>query len=232
MKFGIIGAMEEEIALLRDSMENVQETTIARMTFYDGTIGGTPATVVYCFMGKVNAGVATQVLIERFDATHIIFTGVAGSLDSSIDIGDIVISTDCVQHDINGAGLGHEPGVNPDINMLAFEADSALRAAALEAAKATCTDIQVFEGRVATGDQFINDNNEKNRIVTMFGAICCEMEGGAVAQVAWLFDVPYVVIRAISDKADEDGGVDFRSFLEASSKRCASLVKYMIEHTA
>ena len=228
MKIGIIGAMDEEIELLKEAMRDVRETRVARMCFFEGTLEGTPVVLVACFMGKVNAAVASQILIDRFGATHLVFTGVAGSLDTSIGIGDIVVSTDCVHHDVDATGLGWAPGNNPDIDMTVFPADERLRAAALRAAAAACPDVAAVEGRVATGDQFVSDCAIKERIVELFGARCCEMEGAGLAQTAWLNDVPYVVIRAISDNADDEGGVDFRTFLTDSSRRCAALVKHLV----
>jgi adenosylhomocysteine nucleosidase len=228
MKIGIIGAMPEEINLLLDRMENRTSTHAARLDFSEGTIGGTPVVLVACNMGKVAAAVCAEILLERFGVTHLVFTGVAGSLDPSVDIGDLVISTDCVQHDMDATGLGHEIGQNPDFGITYFPADERLRAAAVSAAAVACPEVGVHEGRVATGDQFVNEPKLKDHIVETFGAMCCEMEGAAVGQVAWLNEVPFVVVRAISDKADDEGGVDFRTFLEDSARRCAALVERMV----
>ena len=230
MKLGVLGAMPEEIDLVKENMSGLTCTRKARMDIYEGTIGTTQVALAACAAGKVNAALATQILVDHFSVTHVVFTGVAGSLDARLDIGDIVVSTDCVNHDFDATGLGHAIGYNYDIDMTYFDADPVLRAAALSAAHATCPDIAILEGRVATGDQFISDPAVKQRIIENFGAICCEMEGVGVAQAAWLNDVPYVVLRAISDKADDDGRVDFRSFLTSSAKRCADIVVHLALH--
>ena len=228
MKIGIIGAMAEEIELLLEDMEDASTTELSRLKFHEGMIGDTPVVLVACNMGKVAAAICTEILIERFGVTHLVFTGVAGSLDASIDIGDLVISTDCVQHDMDARGLGCELGENPDFHITYFPADDKLRAAAVAAAAVVCPEVAIHEGRIATGDQFVNDNALKQHIVDTYGAICCEMEGGAVAQAAWLNEVPFVVVRAISDKADDEGGIDFVTFLKDSARRCAMLVERMV----
>ncbi len=230
MKLGIIGAMHEEVDLLVESMGNVRRTTLAGMEFFEGVLEGTPAVVAYCGMGKVCAAVCAQVMVDRHEATHLVFTGVAGSLSSELRIGDLVVSTDCIHHDMDGAGLGHPLGENPDLGMLEFPADEGLRALAVEAAREVAPEANVIEGRVATGDQFVADAALKDRIVELFGAVCCEMEGAAVAQTAWHNGLPYVVIRSISDNADDDSTVDFRTFLESSARISAQIVEHMAGH--
>ena len=229
MRLGIIGAMHEEIDLLVEAMEDVEQAECARMEYFSGTLHGTPVVVSYCGMGKVCAAVCAQVMVERYGITQLVFTGVAGSLSSELGIGDIVVSTDCIQHDMDGRGLGHRLGENPDLCIFELPADEALRAMAVEAAREAAPEAGVVEGRVATGDQFIADAVVKQHIVDEFGAICCEMEGGAVAQAAWHNDIPYVVIRSISDNADDDSTVDFRTFLESSARISARIVEIMAE---
>ena len=228
MAYGIIGAMREEVDLLIVKLEGAHTETIATMDFVTGRLNGVDVVVVEGRGGKVNAAMCTQVLIDRFDVSHIIFTGVAGSLDFSIEIGDLIISTDLIQHDADLTGFGYPPGVLPDLHLLSFAADDELRARAMRAAAEVCPEVAAYEGRIATGDQFVQSLERKEFIVKTFGASCVEMEGAAVAQVAWLNDVPFVVVRAISDKADGSAHADFAEFLPESARRAAALVEYLV----
>lgn len=230
MTYGIIGAMREEIDLLTAQLTNPATRTVATMNFVSGTLGDAQVVIAEGRGGKVNAAACTQILIDRFDASHLIFTGVAGALNPSINIGDLVVSTDLVQHDMDITGFGHEAGVIPDLHVLAFEADAHLRARAMRAAAAVCPDVTAHEGRIATGDQFVHDATRKAWIAEHFGASCVEMEGAAVAQVAWLNQVPFVVVRAISDTADGSATANFTEFLPESGRRAAALVEYLVTH--
>ena len=226
---GIIGAMDTEIELLKNSMKIEKTETVTGMTFFLGTLGESPVVVVRCGMGKVNAGICAQTMILRFGVDRIINTGVAGSLNAEIDIGDIVVSSDAVQHDVDCVALGYEKGFNPDNNTKFFTADPALRSLAAASAAVAAPDIRVFAGRVASGDQFIADKAKKQAIIEDYGAICCEMEGAAIGQVCVLNGVPFVIIRAISDKADDSGHVSYREFVEAAARNSAAIVRHMVE---
>ena len=228
MRYGIIGAMAAEVELLVSWLENPQTTTIAGMDFISGTLAGTDVVVVEGRIGKVSSAASTQILIDRFGIEALIFTGVAGSLNPNIEIGDLVISTDLVHHDVDITAFGHAPGVLPDFHVLAIQADANLRARAVRAAERACPEVAIHEGRIATGDQFIGDEKRKQKIVDTFGALCSEMEGAAVAQVAWLNDIPFVVIRAISDKADDSASVAYEEFLPEAARRAATLTKAMV----
>ena len=151
------------------------------MDFYEGTLDGENVVIVKCGIGKVNAGVCAQILIDDFDTTQIINTGVAGSLDASIDIGDIVVSTDAVQHDFSLTPLGYVPGQLDGFETASLPADESLRQKAVAAVKECAPEVSVFEGRVCTGDQFISSTEQKDTITETFGGLCCEMEGGAIA---------------------------------------------------
>ena len=227
---GIIGALEEETALLKENMTDVKTVMVSGMVFYEGRLGNNNVVVVKCGVGKVNAGICTQTLIERFGADRVINTGVAGSLDASINIGDIVVSTDAVQHDFDLTPLGYAPGEVEEIGTVAFKADESMRQAAVNAVRDSAPDIQVFEGRVCSGDQFIASKEQKERIISEFGGSCCEMEGAAIAQVCYLNDVPFVIIRAISDKADDSEEMSYAEFMEIAATRCAAVTQYMITH--
>ena len=200
IKVGIIGAMEVEVAHLVASLEGESVSTVAGMEFHAGTLGGVPVVVVRSGVGKVNAGVCVQVLVDRYGVTHVVNTGVAGSLDARIDVGDIVVSTDCRYHDVDATVFGYEPGEIPQLGCVGFSADAGLRAQAVAAVRDVAGGVRAFEGRVVSGDTFVADAHEKERLARDFGGMCCEMEGAAVAQTAWLNRVPFVVVRAISDK--------------------------------
>ena len=226
---GIIGAMDVEVTALKDAADITETTTVAGMEFCEGTLGKKNVVIVKCGMGKVNAGICANTLINDFGCGRIINTGVAGSLDARIHIGDIVVSTDAVQHDFDVEAIGFAKGEIPYTGLFAFPADEALREAAANAVKKAAPDIHVFEGRVCSGDQFISTKAQKERIISDFGGMCCEMEGAAIAQACYLNDTPFVVIRAISDKPDETEIVDYKTFEAQAAARCAEIVKYMVE---
>lgn len=227
---GIIGAMDIEVESLKQAADITKTTTIADMEFCEGNIDGKRVVIVKCGMGKVNAGICANTLINDFSCTKIINTGVAGSLDNEIDIGDIVVSVDAVQHDFDVEHLGFAKGEIPYTGLFAFQADAGLRASAVAAVKNSAPEINVFEGRVCSGDQFISTKEQKEKIISNFGGMCCEMEGAAIAQVCYLNRTPFVVIRAISDKTDETELVDYKVFEAQAAARCAGIVRYMIEH--
>ena len=228
MKLGIIGAMESEVAELKSVMEETNVVDRAGMLFYDGVINHREVVVVKCGLGKVNAAFCTQVMIDLFRVDMIINTGVAGSLDPKINIGDIVLSTDVVQHDFDLTPLGLKKGTIPPKKSVSFTPDDGLRTIARVVCHAVNRDISVFEGRIATGDSFICNKKEKHRIRSEFGALCCEMEGGAIAQVCDANDVPFLIIRAISDKADDSASEDFPSFEKKAIKHTINLELEML----
>jgi len=229
VKYGIIGAMDPEVASLQESLTDPKSEIIADMKFVSGKLGQTEAVIVKCGMGKVNAGICAHTLIQKYGCTKIINTGVAGSLDNRIDIGDIVVSTEAVQHDFDVSIIGFQKGEIPYTGLVAFPSDPALHDEAVKAVKATAPEINVFEGRVCSGDQFIASSEQKNKILETFGGLCCEMEGGAIAQVCYLNHTPYVILRAISDKADHSEEMSFEQFAETAAKRCAAIVHVMVK---
>ena len=225
---GIIGAMEEEISRLTAAMQQLHVTECASMKFYRGLLSGKEAVVVRSGIGKVNAGVCTQILADRFEVDKVINTGIAGSLDASIDIGDIVLSTDALQHDVDAAAFGYGPGVIPRMETSVFEADAALIRLAKEACQKVNPEIHVFTGRIVSGDQFIADKATKERLVSQFHPLCTEMEGAAIAQAAYLNHIPFLIIRAISDKADDSAHVDYPAFEAAAIDHSVRLVEELI----
>ncbi len=170
------------------------------MEFCEGILDGQHVVIVRCGVGKVNAGTCAQLLISLFGVNRIINTGVAGSLDAAIDIGDIVVSTDAVQHDFDLTPVGYAPGALYENGSPSLPADAAMRKSAVNAVRQCAPEVHVFEGRVCTGDQFIASAEQKEAITAVFGGLCCEMEGGAIAQVCYQNKVPFVIIRAISDR--------------------------------
>ena len=223
---GIIGAMDEEVARIKEQMTDVTVVSKASMDFYKGKLSGREVVVVRSGIGKVNAAVCTQILIGEMGVTAVINTGIAGSLDAAIDIGDVVLSSDVVHHDMDATGFGYPVGQIPRMETLAFEADAKLRHMAKECCEKVNPDVHVFVGRVASGDQFIADKVVKQRIIDNFKASCTEMEGAAIAQTAYLNHVPFLIIRAISDKADDSAHVDYPAF---EAKAIEHSVKLMIE---
>ena len=226
--FGIIGAMEVEVAILKEKMEDVRIIKKASMDFYEGILAGKKVVVVRSGIGKVNAGICAQILADVFSVDAIINTGIAGSLNKNINIGDIVLSTDVVQHDMDATGFGYRKGQIPQMPVFFFNADDNLRRLAAEVCKEVNPDIQVFEGRIASGDQFVCDQDVKNRIVSEFSAYATEMEGAAIGQAAYLNEIPFLVVRAISDKADGSAQMDYSEFEKAAVDHSVRLTLNML----
>ena len=225
---GIIGAMEEEVRELIEDMTECEMQEKASMKFYKGQLYGKEAVVVQSGIGKVNAGICTQILIDFYQVDQLINTGVAGSLDAEINIGDIVVSTDAVEHDMDVSALGDPVGQVPRMDTLAFPADERLIGLAKAANEKVNPDIHTFVGTVASGDQFIASQEAKDKIVNNFHAYCTEMEGAAIAHAAYLNKVSYVIIRAISDKADNSAHVDYPEFEKMAIARNIKLVQEML----
>ena len=227
-RVGVIGAMEVEVRTLKESMSVDCTKTVAGMDFYVGKLDDCNVVIVQSGMGKVNAGICAQILINEFKVTAIINTGAAGSLDNRLDIGDFVVSTDAVQHDFDASPISYQKGEVPYTGKISFEADKGLREKAVKAITECTKDVKYMEGRVCTGDQFISTDEQKTAITTQFGGLCCEMEGAAIAQVCYLNDIPFVIIRAISDKADGSDSEDYPVFEAKAAKRSANVVEYML----
>ncbi|HPU64077.1 MAG TPA: 5'-methylthioadenosine/adenosylhomocysteine nucleosidase [Mobilitalea sp.] len=228
-KIGIIGAMEEEIKRLKDKMENVKISSIASMDFYEGNLDKTSVVVVRSGIGKVNAAICTQILVDRFGIDLVINTGVAGSLRNEIDIADIVLSTDAIQHDMDATGFGYKAGEIPQMKKSVFEADKYLIDLAEKVCREVLPALGVHKGRVVSGDQFISDAKKKEWLLKTFDGYCTEMEGAAIAQAAYLNNIPFLIIRAISDKADHSAEMAFNEFeaiaIENSVKLLTELIR-------
>lgn len=227
-KIGIIGAMELELEALKEKMQMIRKEEKASMEFLEGTLNGTDVVIVRSGIGKVNAALCTQILCDLFEVTHIINTGVAGSLKNEINIGDIVVSTDALHHDVDVRVFGYPLGEVPQMGCLAFPADEKLTGLAVECCKEVNPDIAVYSGRIVSGDQFISDKQVKETIISNFGGFCVEMEGASIAHAAYLNHVPFVIIRAISDKADDSAEMDYPTFERAAAAHSAALVEHML----
>jgi adenosylhomocysteine nucleosidase len=225
---GIIGAMELEVAELAAAMEEAKVYEQAGMKFVSGKLEGTEAVVVRSGVGKVNAAVCAQILVDRFDVQAIINTGIAGAVGLEVGIGDIVLSTSAQQHDMDAVAFGYDLGIIPQQQCSDYPADPAL----LQLAQACCSEflpeVTLHTGRVVTGDVFVAKKEQKTFLRQQFGAACTEMEGAAIAHAAWLNQVPYLVVRAISDNADAGAVEDYPAFERQAAARSAKLVRSML----
>lgn len=228
MKMGIIGAMAVEIATLKENMNSVTRQDRAGMTFYEGLLGGLDVVLVQCGVGKVNAAMCTQILVDCFGVTHVVNTGIAGSLCADLDIGDLVVSRDVIHHDFDLRFWDRPIGQVPGMDVTAFPADENMMRLAFAAAEKVNPGHTRF-GRVASGDQFICSREQKEKIIADTAAVCAEMEGAAIAHTAYRNDVPFVVIRAISDKADDSAQMDYPTFEALAAVRCANVIMLLSE---
>lgn len=222
---GIIGAMDEEVISLKRKMHVTEQKEIAGMEFFIGTVGEKEVVVVRCGIGKVNAAVCTQILVDLFNVDYVINTGVAGALYPELNIGDIVVSSDTVEHDMDASAVGNPRGEIPRMKKTYFEADTKLIEAAKKAAESLRGERKVYVGRVASGDQFVCSMKVKEDIYTTFTAYCAEMEGAAIAHTCFLNQVPFVIIRAISDKADQSADVNFEEFVDVAAKNASRMIE-------
>ena len=223
LKLGIIGAMEEEIETLLSAMTEKASTEHAGSVFYAGKLENTDVVVVKCGVGKVNAALCVQILCDCYHVTHLINTGIAGSLCAQLDIGDLVISRDAMYHDFDCHAFGYPVGLVPGMP-LTYPANGTMIAYAQEAAEQIHPNHSVV-GRIASGDQFVCDKVLKEHIIHVTDALCTEMEGAAIAQTAYRNKIPFVILRAISDKADDSAEMDYPSFEKLAAHRCADVTK-------
>lgn len=228
-KIALIGAMNEEIELLVSHMTNVRETIKAGITFREGSYFGKQVVVCRTGVGKVNAAVTTQILIDSFGVEAIIFTGVAGALDPELNIGDLVISSECMQHDMDVTALGFARGVIPYEAKSVFEADRKLVELAVASGEKLFAG-KVKKGRVLSGDQFIASREVVASLYQELDGVCVEMEGASVAQVCSMNAIPYVVLRSMSDKADGSAHVNFAEFTIQASENSYKMVEDIVKH--
>ncbi|MGN0327919.1 MAG: 5'-methylthioadenosine/adenosylhomocysteine nucleosidase [Lachnospira sp.] len=225
---GIIGAMDEEVDQIVADMQVEREETKAMMTFKSGTLNGKDVVVVRSGIGKVNAAACTQILADDFNVDYVINTGIAGSLKAEINIADIVISSDVLHHDMDATGFGYPLGQIPRMEVLSFKADDRLIKLAKEACGKVVPEVGTHVGRIVSGDQFISDKNIKESIASNFEGYCTEMEGAAIAQTAYLNNIPFVILRAISDKADDSATMDYPTFEKQAINNSVKLIKELV----
>lgn len=229
MKIGIIGAMEVEVAELIDSMENIKQEAISGINYFEGTLQGKNVVVAKCGVGKVHAAVCTQTMILKYKPDAIINTGVAGSLNSDLDIADLVISDNVVQHDFDTSAFGDPLGLISGLNLVNIPCNKELVQKIKKCAD-TIEGTNAIVGTIASGDQFICSQDKKNYIVKNFNALCAEMEGAAIGHVCYLNNVDFCIVRAISDKADGSAHMDFPTFTLIAAKKSTQLINTFLKN--
>ena len=230
-KIGIIGAMEAEVAYLKNAAA-VAESSAGGLNFFEGAIDGVSVVVVRSGIGKVNAALCAQRLIMQYGVTHVINTGIAGAAARGLGVLDFVASTDAVYHDMDATGFGYAPTVIPQMACSAFPADKAMLVAAQEAfaaGKDVFGGHKLIAGRVATGDQFIADKAVKARIIKTCAPACVEMEGAAIAHACWLNGTPFLILRCMSDMADDEGETASVFNEQAAAEMSAKLVVNLLK---
>lgn len=227
MMIGIIGAMEEEVLQLKNMMEVERIEKKANMEFFKGRLFNKEVVIVRSGIGKVNAAICTQILIDDFNVDLIINTGVAGRVNDKLNPGDVVISKDLVQHDVDGTCIDYKPGQIPRMEDYIFKADEKLIDVAFKSTK-DITDFGIHIGRIATGDQVIADSKKLLWLKETFDALVVEMEGAAIAHACYINNIPFVVIRSISDFADENHVADYDKYINIAIENSISILKNMI----
>jgi adenosylhomocysteine nucleosidase len=223
--YGFICALDVEVEGIKQNMTGRTDETIAKITYSRGIIDGEEVVCCECGMGKVNAAMSTQIMIDRYHPDAIINSGIAGSLSSDIRIGDLVISDDCVQHDMDGREMGDPLGqiqFNDGVQTY-FPADKAT-ADRLAAACADLDDTVVFRGRIASGDIFIASHSRREEVAAAFGALACEMEGASVGHVCYRNSVPFAILRCISDDFNENDYVDYMRFRNIAGEKAVKVI--------
>jgi len=225
-KIAIMGAMPEEIEPIISKLENLQKMSYAANTYYEGTYKGREVVVAYSKIGKVFATLTATILIEKFSCDTLLFSGVAGAISPDLNIGDLIIADGLCQHDLDITAFGHPFGYVPE-GEVCIPTDVSLRNVAKEVAKEK--GLKLVEGIIATGDQFVANPERKDWISETFKAHALEMEGASVAVVCSSLDVPFFILRAISDSADMDASFNFDAFLESSAKVSADFILSMVD---
>ena len=225
-KIAIMGAMPEEIEPLLAKVENVKKIEYANNSYYEATYKGKELVIAYSKIGKVFASLTATILLEKFACDTLLFSGVAGAISPDLNIGDLIIADGLCQHDLDIVAFGHPYGYVPE-GEVCIPTDVNLRNIAKEVAKKR--DLTLKEGVIATGDQFVANSERKEWILNTFNADALEMEGASVAVICNALNVPFFVLRAISDTANDDAGVDFDEFMVGSAKISANFILDMVE---
>lgn len=228
MKIGLITAMEEELDIILRELTNVKKEVVSRNTIYKGYLGDKEIVAVVCGIGKVNAAVSTQILIREYNITSVINVGVAGALRDDIKIGNIVIGDNLVQHDVDATIFGDKHGQVPRLNTFDFKADKNL----VDLAKRVSEDNvenKTYVGRIVTGDQFLTSKEKVDWLVKEFGALAADMESGSIAQTCYLNNIPFLIIRTISDRGDDTSHIDYENFKEKAIENYLNLIKTLLQ---
>lgn len=226
MKIGIICALQYEAELLQSKLKNTTKTTVSAMTFTHGTLGNTEVIIAVCGVGKVFAAMCAQTMALTYSPDVIVNSGVAGAISKELDCGDITVATSVVQHDMDTSPLGDPKGLISGINVVNFNCDTNVCQSIEKIAKDRGAN--VLKGVIATGDKFIASADDKDFIENTFDAIACDMEAGAIAQVCYVNNVPFCIIRAISDSADGKASVDYPAFSRQAAKNAAEILEQYI----
>ncbi len=226
MKIAIMGAMVEEIEPILQFLKEYETIKYANNKYYFAKYKNLELIIAYSKIGKVFASLTAATMIEKFGAKKLLFSGVAGAINPSLKIGDLIVATKLVQHDLDITVFGHPFGCVPEGKVFT-NADKELILLAKDIAKDKGIDLK--EGIIATGDQFISSNKKKEWIQKTFNADALEMEGASVAVVCDALNIPFLIMRSISDSADMDAGFDFEEFLKSSSKKSADFIISMLD---
>jgi len=226
MKIAIMGAMPEEVEPIVAKLDNVKQTVYGANTYYEGSYNGQEVVVAYSKIGKVFATLTATMLVEKFGCDKLLFSGVAGAISDELNIGDLIIADGLCQHDLDITAFGHPFGYVPE-GEVCIPTDVGLRNIAKEIAKSK--GLTLKEGVIATGDQFVANPERKDWIGSTFKADALEMEGASVAVVCSALNIPFFILRAISDSADMDAGFNFEEFLESSAKISADFILSMVD---
>ncbi|MCQ8211543.1 5'-methylthioadenosine/adenosylhomocysteine nucleosidase [Cetobacterium somerae] len=229
MLLGIIGAMNEEVIQLKEVMNLLETKEIGGYNFFKGTLLNKEVVLVECGIGKVNAAICSTLLIQEFKVDKVLFTGVAGGLNPEINIGDIVISTDLVEHDFDCTAFGYDYGVIPRMENSTFKADETLVNLAKRVAANNFGSERVFVGTIVSGDTFVASNDKIKWLRDTFKGECTEMEGAAVAHVCYVLGKPFVIIRSISDKANHDANMNFDEFVKLAAQNSKLIIEGMLK---
>ncbi|MDX8335778.1 MULTISPECIES: 5'-methylthioadenosine/adenosylhomocysteine nucleosidase [Cetobacterium] len=229
MLLGIIGAMNEEVVQLKEVMNLVETKELGGYQFFKGTLFNREIILVECGIGKVNAAICSTLLIQEFKVDKVLFTGVAGGLNPEINIGDIVISTDLVEHDFDCTAFGYDHGVIPRMENSKFKADDELVVLAKKVAEENFGKERVFVGTIVSGDVFVASNEKINWLRETFTGECTEMEGAAVAHVCSVMKKPFVIIRSISDKANHDANMNFDEFVKLAAQNSKIIIEGILK---
>lgn len=228
MTIGIIAAMAEELEILLNDLTLIEKREKANMTFHKGTLYGKDVVAVVCGIGKVNSAICTQILASEYNVDKVINVGVAGGIGKEIYPGNIVVAENLVQHDMDTTAFGDKMGQIPRLDTFDFKCDKEMVAIAKKACE-QISELDSFTGRIASGDQFVANIEKIQWLEKEFGAISCEMEGASIAQVCYLNSIPFVVIRSISDNANNGAHMDYQKFVPIAVKNSTKILKQMLE---